>query len=130
RAVGETDVNPIGGMGKVTQLLFALLAPGNPQANLMGAGINAAGANNCGDMMQDLKTGRLLGASPRKQFLAQVLGIAPGGLFTVIVFIKAFPIDTLGTRYPAPAVQTWRAMAELLTKGLGNLPRHTPTAIL
>ena len=130
RALGETDVNPIGGMGKVTQLIFAVLAPGNPQSNLMAAGITSAGANNCGDMMQDLKTGRLLGASPRKQFLAQLFGIVTGSVVTVVVFIVAFEKELLyGTRYPAPAVQTWRGMAELLTKGISNLPPYTPHAM-
>jgi putative OPT family oligopeptide transporter len=129
RAQGETDVNPIGAMGKVTQLLFAAIAPGNPQTNLMAAGITSAGANNCGDMMQDLKTGRLLGASPRKQFIAQLFGIVTGGFFTVAVFVVAFPIKDLGTKYPAPAMQTWKAMAELLTKGLSNLPPYTPHAM-
>ncbi|MFT3774209.1 MAG: OPT family oligopeptide transporter [Minicystis sp.] len=129
RAQGETDVNPIGAMGKVTQLIFAAIAPGNPQTNLMAAGITSAGANNCGDMMQDMKTGRILGASPRKQFLAQLFGIATGGVFTVLVFVYAFPVHLLGTKYPAPAMQTWKAMAELLTKGLGNLPPYTPTAM-
>ena len=129
RALGETDVNPIGAMGKVTQLIFAAIAPGNPQTNLMAAGITSAGANNCGDLMQDMKTGRVLGASPRKQFLAQLFGIATGGVFTVLVFVYAFPVRLLGTKYPAPAMQTWKAMAELLTKGLGNLPKHTPAAM-
>jgi OPT family oligopeptide transporter len=129
RAQGETDVNPIGAMGKVTQLLFALIAPGNVQINLMAAGMTSAGSNNCGDMMQDLKTGRLLGASPRKQFLAQLFGLAVGGIITVIVFIKAFPIELIGTKYPAPSVQTWRGMAELLTQGLGNLPPYTTLAM-
>jgi OPT family oligopeptide transporter len=130
RAQGETDVNPIGGMGKVMQLVFAALAPGNPQANLMAAGITSAGSNNCGDMMQDLKTGRLLGASPRKQFLAQLFGIVAGSVVTVAVFVVAFPIDIIGSKkYPAPAVQTWKGMAELLTQGLGNLPPYTPHAM-
>jgi uncharacterized oligopeptide transporter (OPT) family protein len=129
RAQGETDVNPIGAMGKVTQLLFAAIAPGNVQLNLMAAGITSAGSNNCGDMMQDMKTGRLLGASPRYQFLAQLFGIVTGGLFTVIVFLKAFPIELIGTKYPAPSVQTWKGMAELLNNGLGNLPPYTPQAM-
>jgi OPT family oligopeptide transporter len=132
RAVGETDVNPIGGMGKVMQLLFAVVAPGNVQSNLMSAGITAAGANNCGDMMQDLKTGRMLGASPKKQFLAQLIGIATGSIVTVFVFVKAFPLELIGTKkYPAPAVQTWKGMAELLTdpKGVANLPPYTVHAM-
>lgn len=131
RAQGETDVNPIGAMGKVTQLIFAAIAPGMVQTNLMAAGITSAGSNNCGDMMQDMKTGRMLGASPRKQFLAQLFGIATGGVATVAVFIWAFPVSQLGTKYPAPAMQTWKAMAELLTnpKGIKNLPPYAPTAM-
>jgi putative OPT family oligopeptide transporter len=129
RAQGETDVNPIGAMGKVTQLIFAAIAPGNVQINLMAAGITSAGSNNSGDMMQDMKTGRLLGASPRYQFLAQLFGIVTGGLVTVVVFLKAFPIELIGTKYPAPSVQTWKGMAELLTKGVGNLPPYTPHAM-
>jgi len=129
RAQGETDVNPIGAMGKVTQLVFAAIAPGNAQINLMAAGMTSAGSNSCGDMMQDLKTGRILGASPRQQFFAQLFGIATGGLFTVYVFVRFFPLELIGTKYPAPSVQTWKGMAEILTQGLGNLPTHTPKAM-
>jgi uncharacterized oligopeptide transporter (OPT) family protein len=80
--------------------------------------------------MQDMKTGRLLGAAPRKQFLAQLFGIVTGSLVTVLVFIYAFEKELLyGHKYPAPSVQTWKGMAELLTKGLGNLPQYTPHAM-
>ena len=67
RSVGETDINPVGGMGKVTQLAYGGLAPGQMSTNLMAAAITGAGASQAGDMMQDLKTGHLLGASPRKR---------------------------------------------------------------
>jgi len=96
RVLGETDFNLVGPIGKVTQLVFALLAPGNVPSNLMAAGVASAGANSCGDMMQDLETGRLLGASPRTQFLAQLLGIVTGSLVTVLVFIEASEILTPG----------------------------------
>jgi putative OPT family oligopeptide transporter len=129
RAQGETDVNSAGAMGQVTQVVFAALVPGNSQVNLMAAGMASAGSNNCGDMMQDLKTGRILGASPRKQFWAQVFGVTTGGLFTVLVFIKAFPLELIGNKYPAPFVLTWKGMAELLTEGLSSLPPYTPLAM-
>jgi hypothetical protein len=38
RATGETDTTPTGAMGKVMQLLFAVLSPGNVTHNLMSAG--------------------------------------------------------------------------------------------
>jgi uncharacterized oligopeptide transporter (OPT) family protein len=42
RSTGETDINPTGGMGKVTQLVFGGLAPGVTTTNLMAAGISAS----------------------------------------------------------------------------------------
>ena len=37
---------------QVTQLVFALVAPGNMISNLMAAAISGAGASQAGDMMQ------------------------------------------------------------------------------
>lgn len=95
RATGETDINPVGGMGKVTQLVYGGLSPGSMSTNLMAAAITGAGASQAADMMQDLKTGRLLGASPRRQFVAQLWGIAAGVLFCVPAYLlvtRAYPI--------------------------------------
>ena len=37
RVTGETDTTPVGAMGKVTQLAFGALSPGNVNVNLMSA---------------------------------------------------------------------------------------------
>jgi hypothetical protein len=44
RALGETDINPVSGLGKISQLLFAWIQPGNIAANLIAGGIAEAGA--------------------------------------------------------------------------------------
>src|ERR1019366_1938342 len=41
RVTGETDTTPIGAMGKVTQLTFGALNPGNMNVNLMSANIRS-----------------------------------------------------------------------------------------
>ncbi len=131
RSVGETDINPVGGMGKVTQLVFSGIAPGNMGTNLMSAGITAGGASQAGDMMQDLKTGRLLGAAPRKQFFAQLCGICFGILFAVpvyFIFTKAYPLGS--DQLPAPAAMAWKAMAEVLSKGSSALPAYAVEAMI
>lgn len=74
RALGETDLSPVSGIGKVSQLLFAVVAPGNVIANLVAGAVAEAGATGAGDMMQDLKCGHLLRASPRAQFVGQLVG--------------------------------------------------------
>ena len=131
RSTGETDINPVGGMGKVTQLVYGGLAPGSIGTNLMAAAITGAGASQAADMMQDLKTGRLLGASPRRQFIAQLWGIAAGVLFCIPAYLlvtSAYPLG--GEQLPAPAAFSWKAMAELLTQGLGALPPNAGVAVL
>ncbi|MAC19269.1 MAG: hypothetical protein CMJ23_06235 [Phycisphaerae bacterium] len=131
RSTGETDINPIGGMGKVTQLAFGAVAPGQADVNVLAASITSAGASQSGDMMQDLKTGRLLGASPRKQILAQLAGITCGIPICAAVY-KLFDSQYeigVDESFPAPAANAWKAMAELLSGGFDQLPTHAGWAI-
>ena len=86
RALGQTDLNPVSAVGKLSQILFALLAPGHVVTNIVAGALAEAGAMQAGDLMQDLKTGRLLGASPRAQFLAQLVGSSASILVTVAAF--------------------------------------------
>jgi uncharacterized oligopeptide transporter (OPT) family protein len=131
RSVGETDINPIGGMGKVTQLVFGLLSPGQMTSNLMSAAITGAGASQAADMMQDLRTGYLLGASPRKQLVAQLVGICTGVVFVVPVYeVFARAYEFGGEKLPAPAALAWKAMAELLAQGTSALPPYCLPAVL
>ena len=130
RSTGETDINPIGGMGKVTQLVYGAIAPGAMGTNLMAAAITGAGASQAGDMMQDLKTGHLLGASPRHQFKAQLVGIAAGVLSCVPVYaLFDAAYDIGGEEIPAPAAHAWKAMAELLAQGFEAMPPGATAAV-
>ncbi len=123
RATGESDITPIGAMGKVTQLSFGALAPANVAANLMTAAVTAGAAGSAADLLTDLKSGYVLGANPRKQFIAQFLGIFAGTLVVVPAFYLLVPdASVLGTdQWPAPAAQTWKAVADLLANGVGAL---------
>jgi uncharacterized oligopeptide transporter (OPT) family protein len=123
RVTGETDTTPVGPMGKVAQLLYGALSPGNMNINLMSANITAGAATSSADLLTDLKSGYLLGAHPRKQFIAQFTGIFIGTLVTVATFNLLVPnASFLGTdQFPAPAAQTWRAVAIALSKGFSAL---------
>lgn len=138
RSTGETDINPVGGMGKVTQLAFAGIAPGQIAANLTTAAISGAGASQAGDMMHDLKAGRMLGASPRRQLIAQCIGITAGILVVVPVYYlfsnvyhdTPNQIGEMTGDYPAPAAHAWKGVAEVLAGGIDDLPPHAGWAIL
>jgi uncharacterized oligopeptide transporter (OPT) family protein len=91
--------------------------------NLLTANITAGAVSQAGDLLTDLKSGYLLGAKPRQQFMAQFIGVVAGGLATVPIYFVLIPdASKLATeRWPAPAALTWRAVAELLSKGVGAL---------
>jgi len=130
RATGETDTTPIGAMGKVMQLIFALLKPGQMVPNLASAGIAANSASSSADLLTDLKVGYLLGANPRRQFLAQFYGVFFGTLAIVPIWYLMVPSKAALEKLPAPATQTWAKVAEVLTKGLNFLPESAKIAIL
>ena len=129
RATGETNITPVGPLSKITQLTFGAIAPGNIPTNLMTANISAGATSHAGDLLLDLKSGYILGANPRQQFLAQFFGVIAGGLIMVPAYFILVPdASVLGTeKWPAPAALVWKGVAELLAKGPGAL--H-PTARL
>ncbi len=130
RATGETDTTPIGAMGKVMQLLFAVLSPGNVTHNLASAGVAANSASSSADLLTDLKMGYLVGANPRKQFLAQFTGVFFGTMAIVPAWYLMVPDKAAIDKYPLPATQQWVAVARLLTEGVENLPITSRYAIL
>src|SRR5690606_29786823 len=64
RVSGETGITPIGAMGKITQLTYGLVTPGDVTANLMSANVTGGAAGQCADLMHDLRTGQIVGATP------------------------------------------------------------------
>jgi uncharacterized oligopeptide transporter (OPT) family protein len=89
----------------------------------MTACVTAGAAASSADLLTDLKSGYLLGANPRKQFIAQFLGIFIGAIVIVPAFYLIVPTaDVLGgDKFPAPAAQVWKGVAELLALGLSSL---------
>ncbi|USN98705.1 MAG: OPT/YSL family transporter [Phycisphaeraceae bacterium] len=130
RATGETDTTPIGAMGKVTQLVYAVLAKGQIVPNLMSAGTTAAAGGASADLLTDLKSGYLLGANPRKQFLAQFFGIFFGTLIIVPAWYLMVPSAEAFDAMNPPAAKMWEAVARALTQGLHSIPATAQLAIV
>lgn len=62
-------------------------------------GVAEAGAQQAGDLMQDLKTGALLRASPRSQFYGQMIG----SLASIFVSTAAYKLYKSVYEIPGPA---------------------------
>lgn len=129
-STGLTSITPTGALGKLTQLTYAGLAPGNLTTNIMTAGITGEVASNASNLLMDIKPGYMLGGKPRHQAMGHVLGIVAGSAMAVPVFYLMFKGDLsllTSEKFPMPAAQIWKAVAEVLSKGLSFL--H-PTAQL
>jgi len=101
--VGSSN-NPISGMTictllfvTVLLLLFKMTGTAGMLAALGVAGVVCCAAATAGDISQDLKTGYIVGATPRRQQLAQMIGaIAPAFILAPILTMlhKAYGIGT------------------------------------
>ncbi len=132
RATGETDITPVGAMGKITQLMYGAIAPGNMVTNLMTANVTGGAATSSADLLQALKCGYKVGASPRKQFFVMILGAIVGAMICVPVYNILVPNPgVIGTdKLPAPAAQVWAGVALLLSHGISALPVSARWALL
>ena len=123
RALGQTDLNPVSAVGKLSQILFAVLAPGRVVTNVVAGALAEAGAMQAGDLMQDLKTGHLLGASPRVQFYGQLIGSTASIFVTVgayVLYQEVYGVPS--AQFAAPVAFVWKDMAILMQRGLAALP--------
>jgi uncharacterized oligopeptide transporter (OPT) family protein len=127
-STGLTSITPIGAMGKLTQLTFGGLAPGDIKTNLITGGICGEVASHSANLLQDIKPGYMLGAKPRQQAIGHVLGVLAGSVLSVPVFYlvfmqrtedHTFSIDL--QKYPMPSALTWKAVADILSGGIGNI---------
>jgi len=125
---GTTDINPVSTVAKASQLVFGGISKGahmslQPAQTLnLTAGVIAAGAAaQSSDMTGDLKTGYLLRAKPRVQFVAQLCGSVVAVFLTsglYVLFTKASPCIITGDAkcpYGAPSVSAWAAVAVAVT---------------
>ena len=125
--VGSSN-NPVSGMAIATLLIASALlkASGMTGIDGMKAAI-AIGSVICviaaiaGDTSQDLKTGYLLGATPKKQQMGEMLGVVVSGLAIGGVLYLLDAAWGYGTaEIPAPQAQLMKMIVEGIMGG--NLP--------
>jgi uncharacterized oligopeptide transporter (OPT) family protein len=133
RVLGETNWGPISTMGNMMQAIFALIAPGHMTANMTASGMTGSIAAGSEGLIQNYKTGQMIGSSNRLLTYAQLLAIPIGAAAVTIVY------PMLAARYgvggdhgglSAPTAVKWAGFAEILSKGWDALPRGCFTAFL
>ena len=133
KSTGVTAITPGGALGKMTQVTYALLAPGNMGTNLISAGITSEVCLSASNLLMDIKPAYMLGGKPRHQAIGHAIGIFCGGLVAVPVFYMMFDgdISKFSTeQFPMPGATVWRAVAEVLSKGLTALHPTAQVAVI
>jgi putative OPT family oligopeptide transporter len=125
--VGSSS-NPVSGMTIATLLFTTVLfkltgfsgMPGMIAAISVG-GIICVAAAIAGDISQDLKTGFLVGATPRRQQLGEIVGVVASGLVIGFILIMLNNAYGFGSKdIPAPQATLMKMVIEGIMSG--NLP--------
>ncbi len=132
--VGSSN-NPISGVTIATiltasLLLLVLIGTGSgkgPAAAIMIGAVVCCAAAIAGDNMQDLKAGNLLGATPRKQQIMQVVGVVSAALVMAPVLSSlnnAFGFGTKTAAHPDALAAPQATLMQSVAEGVfgGNLP--------
>jgi len=130
RSIGETGVLPLLTVGQLTQLILgpATRAPG---ASVVAASIPAGDCGQTGQTLETLKVGQMLGASPRSQIRAQLIGALIGAPFAATAYVVLTRAHALGgAELPAPTASPWKVTAELVAHGTAGIPALAGVASL
>jgi len=122
--VGSSN-NPISGVTILTVLTaaFTLKVLGvpsdlGPAATILVAAVIACAGAIAGDNMQDLKTGHILGSTPKRQQTMQVLGVAAAAFALAPVLQLLHEAYTIGsTDLPAPQAGLMAAVGTFVFEG-------------
>jgi len=123
-AIGRTNWSPLSGMTliAVTILIFIAHGMGDDTATVVSAVMVGAAAcvamSQATDLMLDLKTGYLVGATPRKQQLGQFFGAWLGPIVIIVLIFILNEAYVLGsTKLPAPQGQALASMVNGIMGG-------------
>ncbi|MBI3551691.1 MAG: OPT/YSL family transporter [Elusimicrobia bacterium] len=132
RVLGETNWGPISAMSNMMQTIFGVLAPGQIAANMVASGVTGSIATESEGLMQDYKTGDMIGSTPKYLTYAQLLAVPVGAAAVSYVYPLLRATYGIGGEHglQSPISQKWAGFAQLLSKGLSALPAGAVAAML
>jgi uncharacterized oligopeptide transporter (OPT) family protein len=137
-AIGRTNWSPLSGMTLVgiTLLIVLTQALGMDRADSIIAAIMVGAAmcvamSQATDLMLDLKTGYLVGATPRMQQFGQFIGAWLGPIVVILVIFALHEAYELGSaRLPAPQAQALASTVDGIMGGDVPAQKYAAGAIL
>ena len=137
-AIGRTNWSPLSGMTLVgiTLLIVLTQALGMDRADSIIAAIMVGAAmcvamSQATDLMLDLKTGYLVGATPRMQQFGQFIGAWLGPIVVILVIFALHEAYGLGSdRLPAPQAQALASTVDGIMGGDVPAQKYAAGAVL
>jgi len=135
-AIGRTNWSPLSGMTLIGITLLIIMTHGMERSDSIVAAIMVGAATSVAmsqatDLMLDLKTGYLVGASPRMQQLGQFIGAWLGPIVVIGLIFVLHEAFTLGSeRLPAPQGQALASMVEGILGGDVPTQKYAAGAVL
>lgn len=132
RVLGETNWGPISALTHLAQGVFAALAPGSMLANITGAGVTGSIASGSEGLMQDYKTGHLIGSTPKNLTWAQLIAVPVGAAAVSLVYPLLRATYGIGgdNGLQSPISQRFAGLARILATGVSALPQGALVALL
>jgi uncharacterized oligopeptide transporter (OPT) family protein len=136
RVLGETNWAPISAMANMMQAMFAVIVPGHVPANMIASGMSGTVAGSGESLMQDYRTGKMVGSSNRHLTYIQLMAVPVGSLAVAMIYPilrdRYGVVDMPGkpAELSSPISVKWAGFAELLAKGLDALPKGSGAALL
>ena len=132
QATGMTDWSPISGLALIAVVIILIMTRNSiPAAILIGATV-AVAISECADMMQDLKTGFLVGSTPLRQQLMQLAFVAIGpavSLGVMAILWKSFGFGP-DHNLTAPQAQALKATVEGVLGGAVPWSKYLGGAVI
>ena len=124
RVLGETNWGPISALTNMTQGIFGALAPGSMLANLTLSGVTGSVASQSEGLMQDYKTGEMIGSTPRYLTYSQLIAVPVGAAAVAVVYPLLKNTYGIGgdNGLQSPISQRFAGLARILSAGLHALP--------
>ena len=123
-AIGRTNWSPLSGMTLIAVTLLIIISSGLDDTRAAVVSAIMVGAAACvamsqaTDLMLDLKTGYLVGATPRQQQLGQFLGAWLGPILIMVLIFVLHEAYGLGSdKLPAPQGQALASMVNGIIGG-------------
>jgi OPT family oligopeptide transporter len=124
RVLGETNQGPVSAMANALQAVFAIFWPKSVGFNLIASGVAGNTSAQSEGTMQDYKTGRILGSTPRILTWVQLAAVPMGALAVAVMYPILVRSYGLGEGLSAPTGIKLANMAVLLSKGAEALPPY------